>query len=262
MLDLASFTGYNITMIEIALNSVVVDFPIYGMHAQSFKRQLLRVGTGGNLGADSKIVTIRALDGISLNINHGDRVGLIGHNGSGKSTLLRVLARIYEPISGTCNIHGKVSALLDVMLGMDPESTGYENIVLRGIINGLTYKQIQIKKQEVADFTELGDYMSLPVRTYSSGMQLRLAFGIATTVLPEILLLDEIIGTGDATFIGKAMQRLNTMIAASKIVVIASHDVQIIANMCNKVVWLDAGKIVFVGDPAIGLDLYQNRQIP
>lgn len=249
-------------MVRIKLDSVQVDFPIYGVHAQSFRKRLLRVSTGGSLGSDDhNVVTVKALDNVSLEIKKGDRVGLIGRNGSGKSTLLRVLARIYEPTNGACQIKGKVSALLDVMLGMDPESTGYENIVLRGIINGLTYKQIKKNKQEIADFTELGDCLSLPVRTYSVGMQLRLAFGIATAILPEILLLDEIIGTGDAIFIKKANERFDAMIEKSKIVVIASHDLSIIEKFCNKVLWLDAGKLVFFGDTKTGIKRYTEKKV-
>lgn len=247
----------------IDLNSVSVEFPIYGLSSRSLKKQLIRIGTGGKFGTttDNSIVTVKALENITLNFDHGDRIGLIGHNGSGKSTLLRVLARIYEPTTGTCFIEGKVSALLDVMLGMDPESTGYENIILRGIINGLSRKEIQSKKNDIASFTELGDYLSLPVRTYSTGMQLRLAFAIATAVMPEILILDEIVGTGDAVFIEKAEKRFNDMIKASHIVILASHDLNIIQSCCNKVVWLTAGKIKYFGDVNDGIELYKKSFI-
>lgn len=245
-------------MALIELNSVSIDFPIYGVSSRSLKKQLLRLGTGGKFGAsdDNGIVIVKALDGVSFTVDHGDRVGLIGHNGSGKSTLLRVLSRIYEPTEGTCHIEGKVSALLDVMLGMDPESTGYENIVLRGIISGLSRKEIQSRKDDIVQFTELGDYLSLPVRTYSTGMQLRLAFGIATAIMPEILILDEIVGTGDAGFMEKAQRRFDDMIKASHIVILASHDLDIIEKCCNKVVWLNAGKVEYFGDVKKGIELY------
>lgn len=245
-------------MAFIKLDSVIVDFPVYGVSSRSLKKQLLRLGSGGKLGAsESHVVMVRALDGITLNIEHGDRVGIIGQNGSGKSTLLRVIAEIYAPIYGTCVVDGKISALLDVMLGMDPESTGYENIVLRGIINGLSRKEIHIKQDEIAQFTGLKDYLSLPVRTYSLGMQLRLAFSIATAILPEILVLDEIVGSGDAAFMEKARDRFDAMIKASHIVVLASHDLKIIESFCNKVLWLDAGKIAFYGDAKQGIELYR-----
>jgi lipopolysaccharide transport system ATP-binding protein len=245
-------------MALIELNSVSIDFPIYGVSSRSLKRQLLRLGTGGKLGAsdDNSIVIVKALDSVSFTVDHGDRVGLIGHNGSGKSTLLRVLSRIYAPTAGTCHIEGKVSALLDVMLGMDPESTGYENIVLRGIINGLSRKEIQSRKDDIVQFTELGDYLSLPVRTYSTGMQLRLAFGIATAIMPEILILDEIVGTGDAGFMEKAQRRFDEMIKASHIVILASHDLDIIGRCCNKVIWLNAGKVEYFGEAKKGIELY------
>ena len=216
-------------MASININNAVVEFPIYGVSSRSLKKQFLRISTGGKLASqDDSIVTVRALDGITLNIGHGDRVGLIGHNGSGKSTLLRLISGIYEPVAGEINIEGKVSALLDVMLGMDFESTGYENIILRGILHGLTRKQILARRDDIVEFTQLGDYLSLPVRTYSSGMQLRLAFAIATSIMPEILVLDEVVGTGDAVFMERAQQRLNAVIASSHIVVLASHSVEVI----------------------------------
>ena len=245
-------------MAAIELKNINIDFPIYGVNARSLKNSLLRLCTGGKLGSDGNhLISVRALDNVSLKIEHGERVGLIGANGSGKSTLLRVLSRIYEPTDGSYHIEGNVSALLDVMLGMDTESTGYENIVLRGIISGLTRKQIQAKKDEIAEFTALGGYLSLPIRTYSSGMQLRLAFGIATAIMPEILILDEIVGAGDAAFMEKARSRFEDMIKASHIVVLASHDFAIIEKFCNKVIWLNAGKVEFVGEPKQGIGHYK-----
>jgi lipopolysaccharide transport system ATP-binding protein len=244
-------------MASIELKFATIDFPIYGISTRSLKKQLIRISTGGKIDfPDNKIVTVRALDNINLSIDHGDRIGLIGHNGSGKSTLLRMIAGIYEPTSGDCNVDGKVSALLDVMMGMDPESTGYENIVLRGIINGLTRNEIEEKKEAIAKFTELGDYLSIPVRTYSTGMQLRLAFGIATAISPEILVLDEVVGAGDANFIEKARHRFDEMISSSHIVVLASHDLNIIEKFCNKLIWLDVGKILYFGETKEGLQKY------
>ena len=246
---------------SIKLNSVSVEFPIYGASSKSFKKQLIRLSTGGLLKSnDHHIVTINALSDITLKIEQGDRVGLIGHNGAGKSTLLRVLAQIYEPTQGTMTINGHVTALLDVMLGMDPESTGYENIFLRGILQGLTRKEIKLKAQSIADFTELGDYLTMPVRTYSSGMSLRLAFAITTTLAPEILVLDEVVGVGDAAFIHKAQQRFDELISEAKIVILASHDLIILEKICNKIVWLDAGRIKFFGELSEGLEQYKKHQ--
>lgn len=245
-------------MASVNLKSITVDFPIYGVSSRSLKKQLIRLGTAGRVKApDNDIVNVRALDNVSLQIEHGDRLGIIGSNGSGKSTILRVISKIYEPVSGTVEIDGKVSSLLDVMLGMDPESTGYENMVLRGIINGLTRKQIKEKQEEIAKFTELGDYLSLPVRTYSAGMQLRLAFAISTSILPEILVLDEIVGVGDAAFMEKAQLRFHEMIESSHIVVMATHDFELIEKFCNKVLWLKEGKVIFLGSVAEGIKMYK-----
>ena len=238
-----------------------MEFPVFGASALSLKKQLLRLSAGGFIRKtrDHNSVTVKALDNISLSLTHGDRVGLIGHNGAGKSTLLRVFSRIYEPTQGHIHIDGKVSALLDVMLGMDPEATGYENIYLRGILQGLTRREIKAKAQSVAEFTELGDYLAIPVRTYSNGMALRLAFAIATTLSPEILILDEVVNVGDADFIKKAEKRFAELIDQAKIVILASHDANIIRKNFNKVIWLDAGWLRFFGACEDGLAQYLAR---
>lgn len=246
-------------MASITLDSVSVDFPIYNVAARSLKKHFIRLTTGGVLSRDdTKCVTVKALDNVSFKLEHGDRVGLIGHNGAGKSTLLRVLAQIYEPTSGAISFDGKVSPLLNVMLGINSESTGYENIILRGLLLGLTKKEIEAKIDEIAEFTELGDYLSVPIRTYSSGMQLRLAFGVATSITPEILLLDEVVGVGDANFMAKAQRRFDELIEQSSIVVLASHSNDIIAKMCNKAIVLESGRVKFFGDIEEALRLYKN----
>ncbi len=248
-------------MAFIKLDDVSVEFPIYEVSSRSIKKQLMRLTTGGALSKESKVVSVKALNHITLNIQRGDRVGLVGHNGAGKSTLLRVLANIYEPTAGRITINGKVSALLDVMLGMDAESTGYENIVMRGLIHGLKRKEILQKQQEIADFTDLGDYLAMPVRTYSSGMRLRLAFSIATSVLSEIIVLDEVVGAGDASFMKKAEDRLNSMLNNAEIVVLASHSNQVISEVCNKVLWLNAGEVAYYGSVSEGIEHYMHHKI-
>lgn len=249
-------------MASIELHNVCLDFPLYGMMPRSLKKELIRMSTGGRWvkSPASKLVHVRALDNLNLKVEHGDRVGLIGHNGSGKSSLLRVLAQIYEPTQGRLQIDGKVYSLLDVMLGMDPESTGYENIILCGLVHGLTKKEIRKKQDEIAAFTELGDYLAMPIRTYSTGMQVRLAFSIATSILPEILILDEVIGAGDASFIEKARGRLFEIMNASAIVMLASHDLKILETSCNKILWLNAGKAQFFGDVKAGLEAYRSHR--
>lgn len=241
-------------MAEIILDNVSLDFPIYGANTRSLKKRILRATTGGLIKQnDSDVITVRALQNVNLHIEHGDRVGIIGHNGAGKSTLLRVISGIYEPIVGQVKITGKITSLLNMMLGLDPESTGLENIKICGILNQMTYAEIQQKTQDIADFTDLGGYLAMPTRTYSNGMQLRLAFAIATSIDPEILVLDEIVNVGDAKFLEKAKQRLNAMIENSKIVVIASHDEHVIRSLCNKVIVMEAGQVVYYGDVEAGL---------
>lgn len=231
-------------MAHIHLDSVSVDFPIYNVNARSLKKSLLRLTTGGVFDENEKqCVVIKALDNISFHLQDGDRLGLVGHNGAGKSTLLRVLAAIYEPTRGVFHFQGKISPLLDVMLGINYESTGYENIRLRGALLGLNRKELSEKIKDIADFTELGDFLYMPIRTYSSGMLMRLAFAVATSIQPDILLMDEAIGVGDKNFIEKANHRLKQMIDQSNILVLASHSDDIIKKICNKVLVLDGGKI-------------------
>ncbi len=249
-------------MAEIILDNISLDFPIYGVNTRSLRKHLLRATTGGLIKQTANdVITVRALNNLNLHIKHGDRVGIIGHNGAGKSTLLRVLAGIYEPIIGTMKVTGKVTALLNVMLGLDPESTGFENIFMCGVLNGMTFKAIEAHTKAIADFTDLGDYLAMPIRTYSSGMQLRLAFAIATSIHPEILILDEVVGVGDADFIGKAHKRLNSIIESSHIVIVASHDEGIVKTICNKVVVMDAGNAVFFGPQQEGLEFYKTHII-
>ena len=243
-------------MATIRLDSVSVDFPIYNFNARSLKKQFLRLTTGGALNNNDNMVVVKALDKVSLKLEHGDRVGLIGHNGAGKSTLLRVLAKIYEPIQGQMHCEGNVSPLLNVMLGINQESTGYENIMVRGLLLGLTRKEIRVKLDQIADFTELGDYLFAPVRTYSSGMQLRLAFAVATCIKPDILLMDELIEVGDAAFLKRAQARLSDFISQSSILVLASHSNETIKRLCNKVVLLEKGCVQYFGPVEEGFEKY------
>jgi ABC-type polysaccharide/polyol phosphate transport system ATPase subunit len=243
-------------MALIQLHSVSVDFPIYNFSARSLRKQVLRLTTGGILNSGERIVTVKALDKVTLQFSHGDRVGLVGHNGAGKSTLLRVLAKIYEPVQGRFYYEGRISPLLNVMLGINHESTGYENIMVRGLLLGLTRKEIRAKLRQISDFTELGDYLFAPVRTYSAGMQLRLAFAVATCIKPDILLMDEMIEVGDTNFIKKAQLRLNEFIDQSSILVLASHSNETIRRLCNKVVLLEKGQVKYFGPIKEGLSGY------
>ena len=235
-------------MTIIRANNLVVEFPIYGMNGnRSFKKSLMNIATGGVLAKDaSNRVLVRALDNLNFEFHEGDRVGLIGHNGSGKSTLLQVLAGIYEPASGELQINGKVTSMLGITLGMDSEVTGLENIYLRGRLMGLQRRQIDDIADDIADFAGIGDYLQLPMRTYSSGMAMRLAFAIATSTEADIILMDEWLSVGDAEFIHKAKERLTTLVNKARLVVIASHDHGMIRDQCNTVMTLEHGKIVSV----------------
>ena len=246
-------------MSYVTLKNVTIEYPIFNITARSLKKDLIKLGTGGKLTRDEdRCVVVKALDDVSIHLQDGDRVGLIGHNGAGKSTLLRVLARIYEPTHGEIDINGQVSPLLELMTGMNHEATGYENIVLCGILRGLTHQEIKKEVEAIAEFTDLGDYLHMPIRTYSSGMNLRLAFGIATSISPEILVIDEVVGAGDNAFMEKANARFNELVDDAHIVVLAAHNRDVISRFCNKVIWLQSGKLAFFGDCEKGLHLYEN----
>lgn len=233
----------------INVNNLNVEYPIYGFSVRSLKHELLRLSTGGTIkNQDATTITIKALDNINFQLSEGDRVGLIGHNGSGKSTLLRVLADIYPPTQGTISIDGKTSTLFDLSLGLDEEMTGYDNIILRGIIHGLAKKEIIALSDIIIEKSELGKYIDMPIRTYSSGMRMRLAFSIVTSLPAEILLIDEVVGTGDASFMEKATLYFNEMINRAKIAVIASHNTAILKEFCNKLMILEQGRLIYFGD--------------
>lgn len=221
-----------------------VEFPVYENSHRSLKNHVLSFSTGGRIGHSfNKFSTVSALEKINLNLNKGDRVGLVGANGSGKTTLLRVLSGVYEPVRGQLNIKGKTASLLDLSMGVDPDATGFENIYLRGILEGLNPNDIRLKVDDIANFSELGDYLNLPVRTYSSGMMLRLSFAIATSVQAEILLMDEWLSVGDAQFNDKAAKRLHELVENASILVIASHNPELINKVCNRKITLERGLI-------------------
>jgi ABC-type polysaccharide/polyol phosphate transport system ATPase subunit len=201
-------------------------------------------------------VVVRALDNVSLALSDGDRVGIVGHNGAGKSTMLRVLAGIYQPSQGSIRIAGKVSPLFNTSPGIDTDDTGYENIVTCGLLLGMTRAEIARKLPEIESFTELGEYLALPARTYSTGMMVRLGFAIATAIDPEILLLDEGLGAGDARFARRAARRVEALISRSSIMVLASHSDELIRQMCNRAILLKQGRVVADGPTEGVLDLY------
>lgn len=230
---------------SIVANGLTVEFPIFENSHRSLKKKVLHLTTGGIIGNDAgNHPVVCALNGLDFALKDGDRVGLVGHNGSGKTTLLRVLSGIYAPTRGSLKMTGRTASLLDVSTGVDPDATGFENIYLRGIMNGFRPSRIRDKIDEIADFTELGEYLNLPVRTYSSGMMLRLTFAISTSIDADILIMDEWLSVGDANFQDKAAKRLKALVDNASILVLASHSPDLIENVCNRKIQLEHGRIV------------------
>ena len=263
-------------MASIQISGVHVSFPIYHGNSRSRKRTVLaaakvattklatpRLGTtrrettGGRLQEDAKHrIVVQALRDVSFSLRSGDRLGLVGGNGAGKTTLLRTLAGIYEPVVGRVHVSGTIGALLDPNLGMNMELTGRENIALRGLYNGMARPAIRRLEEDVQEFAELAEFLDLPVRFYSSGMVVRLGFALATAIRPEVLLMDEWFLAGDAAFMDRARERLESMVRGADILVLSSHASNVIQDWSTRVMWLDQGRIVADGDPAEVLGQY------
>jgi ABC-type polysaccharide/polyol phosphate transport system ATPase subunit len=228
---------------RLTLDNVTVEFPIIGAATRSLKKAVLSTATGGKFGESGRNQVIRAVNDVSMDLEPGTRLGLVGHNGAGKSTLLKTMAGIYPPTRGQVRIAGHVAPLFGLEAGMDPEATGYENIWLRGLLTGMSVEDIEANIDEIAAFSGLGKYLHMPIRTYSSGMRLRLSFSVATCKAPEIMLLDEWIGAGDADFAKQAEARMRHLVEEASILVLASHNFQMIRNICNSWVQVDAGHV-------------------
>jgi ABC-2 type transport system ATP-binding protein len=245
---------------RIDIADAAVDFPIFDAKTRSLKKAVLG-RAGGRIGTDSKVPIIEALRDITLSLRRGDRVALVGHNGAGKSTLLRLMSGIYEPTRGRAIVQGKVAPVFDLAVGMDPEISGLDNILIRGLFLGMTRKQMEARVDDIASFTELGDYLSMPLRTYSTGMRIRLALGVVTSIDPEILLLDEGIGAVDAEFLAKARTRLFELVERSGILVFASHSDEFLADLCDTAVWLEHGTVREHGPLREVLHHYKGRDV-
>jgi len=246
-------------MASIVLDRVSVDFPIYDS-SRSRRKLIFQSGVGGVISRDEgrrNRLTVRALSDLSFTLNEGDRLGLIGPNGAGKSTLLRVMSGAYRPSSGSIWVDGVVSSLLTLGVGLDLEDTGYENIHTGCLFLGMTPAGIRAKTGEIAEFTELGEYLRMPIRTYSNGMQVRLAFAIATALEPDILLLDEVMGAGDAHFMAKAEQRIERLTARASLMVLASHSSDVIRRLCNKALFLRSGHVEAFGAVDSAISAYE-----
>jgi ABC-2 type transport system ATP-binding protein len=245
-------------MVNIEVANASVDFPIFDAKTRSLKKAVLGK-VGGKIGTEAKVPIIEALHDISLTLKEGDRVALVGHNGAGKSTLLRLLSGIYEPTRGTARINGKIAPVFDLAVGMDPEISGLENIMIRGLFLGMNRKEMEARVEDISRFTELGDYLHLPLRTYSTGMRVRLALGVVTSIDPEILLLDEGIGAVDAAFMAKARDRLVDLVRRSGMLVFASHSDDLLFELCDSAIWMDEGRIKMHGSLREVLTAYKGR---
>lgn len=230
------------------LDNVSVSFPVYHGGSRSLKKAILSRSSAGRIARDANDrITIDALRDISFSLDRGDRLALIGANGAGKTTLLRVMAGIYEPVAGAVQIRGRISPMFDIGLGIDSDLSGYDNIRMRGLLLGLSSREIERLLPLILDFTELGDYLDMPVRTYSSGMTLRLTFAVATCFEPEVLLMDEWILAGDAHFMTKARARIDSFIQKASVLVLASHNLEVCRRWCNKGLWMDRGSLKAFG---------------
>lgn len=247
---------------KIKIQSVHLDFPIYDYQSRSLRNKIKNYGINMRKEAlnnkqNKKIV--EALKNVSFNFSHGDRVGLLGPNGSGKTTLLKLIAGIYSPTSGTIQKTGDISCMLDIGFGFEQDATGYENIILSNITRGLTRKEIDKIISEIADFSGLGEFLDMPIRTYSSGMQARLAFSSAIANSPDILLIDEFFSTGDIEFSQKSKKKVLEMMDISSILIFASHDLDLITKICNKAVCMQNGEVCFSGNTQDTIGYYKEK---
>jgi ABC-2 type transport system ATP-binding protein len=246
------------SLVSITTKDACVDFPIFDAKSRSLKKTVIGL-VGGNIETAAKVPVIEALRDISLNLEHGARVGLVGHNGAGKSTLLRLLAGIYEPTRGVADVRGRVAPVFDLGVGMDPEISGLENIIVRGLFLGMTRKEMEERIDDIAEFTELGDFLRMPLRTYSTGMRIRLALGVVTSIDPEILILDEGIGAVDAAFLNKSKKRLAELVERSGLLVFASHSDEFLRDLCDTAIWMEHGRIRKQGEIEEVLQAYKGR---
>jgi lipopolysaccharide transport system ATP-binding protein len=241
-------------MARIDLTDASLTFSVRRTRNVTLKQYLLK---GMFLSSFNPKVSIHALSDVTLSAGDGERIGVIGHNGAGKSTLLKMIAGVYPPTRGKVEVEGKICSLFEIALGFEPEATGWENIRYRGYLQGETPKTLGPKVEEIAAFSELGEFLTFPVRFYSAGMMVRLAFSIATAAAPEVLLVDEVLSVGDAAFQVKAKQRMKDMMSRSRLMVMVSHELNSVREMCTRAVWLEQGRVVMLGDPGEVVDAYQ-----
>lgn len=240
-------------MASIDLDRASLQFRVRQSRRITFKEFLVR---GLFRSSVNPWIEVRALEGIDLHLRDGDRLGVIGHNGAGKSTLLKMLAGVYEPTQGRMTVEGKVSALFDLTLGFELDATGWENIAYRSYLQGETPGTMRGKRDGIAEFSELGDFLNTPLRYYSAGMLVRLAFAIATAIDPEVLLVDEVLAVGDMAFQEKARKRMTEMMDRAHLMVMVSHDLYAVARTCNRAVWMDHGRMMKEGSTMEVIEAY------
>lgn len=239
---------------RIELRDVNLHYASVAFKERSIKTMLSSMLTPGS---GIKIADIHALKGVNLTIQPGERVGLLGHNGAGKSTFLKMLAGLYPISSGSRTVEGTVRSLFDISLGFEPDASGRENILYRGLLLGLTPKYMKSIQSEIIEFADIGEFIDYPIKTYSAGMQVRLAFAISTSVGGDILLLDEVIGAGDANFMGKARQRITDLIEKAEILVLASHDFSTLRSICTRGLVFHHGEVIFDGEMDKAIERYK-----
>jgi len=237
-------------MPHILAQALTIEFPLYHLGARSLKKRILARSPLRLREDEANRVVVSALRELSFSIGRGERVALIGHNGAGKTTLLRTLAGVYEPVGGRLEVEGLIGSLIDPSAGMDVHSTGRENIILRGLFRGLSERQSEAMAEEIGAFSGLGEFLDVPVRNYSAGMQVRLSFAMATSMEPQILLMDEWFLAGDAAFMAKARERLERLVGEADILILATHDMAIVREWCTRAIRLEAGRIVADGPVA------------
>jgi|UPI00054D2BD8 lipopolysaccharide transport system ATP-binding protein len=236
---------------SIDLKGVTLDYKMYSVKAQSLRNAVLNVAVGGRLIKSGRdVTTLRALSDINLSLREGDRLGLVGHNGSGKTSLLKVLAGIFEPTAGIVDVRGKVSSMISMSIGLDPEASGLQNIKNLAMMQMMSDREIKRRLPDIVEFSELGAFVHMPFKTYSAGMMARLTFSVATQMDADILIMDEWISAGDAEFQKKAAARLTSMVDKAKIVVIATHDRKLASMVCNRIMSMEAGVPTFLGPTA------------
>jgi len=245
-------------MVEIDLDRVSLEFKVRQFKRLTLKEFLVR---GMFKRSANPILHVQALQEVTLKVGEGERLGILGHNGAGKSTLLKLLAGIYPPSAGRRKVVGRISSLFDIALGFEPDSNGWDNIYNRGYLQGQSPASIRSKVDQVAEFSELGRFLDMPVRYYSAGMMVRLAFSIATAIEPEILIVDEVLSVGDLAFQTKAAARIRAMMSQARLIVMVSHDLESLQNLSTRLLWMDHGRVKMEGTPGEVVRAYQHHAL-